>query len=432
MIITISKHGRTRRDGAQLVQHLLKPENEAIEVLEIGNCAATDIEGVIRDMELLRDSSKATAGFHHLSISPRRDCTKDELRACANRTRLELDPEGERAYVIIRHVKKRATPDAAPSHAHLVLANVLAPTDSAAVGRALKDGRSKIRTEAIARICEYELGEFPPTLGRHHKSVLKILDERGLTHIRRWLVDALGEGPERPRSAMSPQTRQRAKRQGVNLPVAKATVAALWSVTGNAASFQTALQGNGFELVPGNRRNVWVVRDGEGHLIGAADRLLGIKRHEFRHLMENPNEPAAKRTQPGPAPADGRARQEAVRSVESNRRSARPIEPTLGPVGARSFECGSRPDLSDIEIPRSLGGSLAAPDRLAPGDRFEIGIPSRKFEYWRSMILLRGLGRGLARSTTIAEFMKKDPPPQIREERWDIWGVPIPPPKYHP
>jgi hypothetical protein len=49
VIITYSKHGRTARDSAKLVAHLLKSENELIEILEIGGSVAQDIRGVVKD-----------------------------------------------------------------------------------------------------------------------------------------------------------------------------------------------------------------------------------------------------------------------------------------------------------------------------------------------------------------------------------------------
>ena len=95
--------------------------------------------------------------------------------------------------------------------------------------------------------------------------------------------------------------------------------------------------------------------------------------------------------------------------------------------------CGSRPDRSDHALPGILGRLLAVPDRFAAGDRRKITIPARRFEYQRTLIVLRGIGRRLAQSRTIVEFMEKDHPrDRIWELRWDIWGIPIEPPRYRP
>ena len=84
MIITYSKHGRTSRDSANLVAHLLKPENERIELLEIGGSVAQDLQGVVKDMELLRNGCRggSRAAFHHFSFSPLNRLFRPAIRAC--------------------------------------------------------------------------------------------------------------------------------------------------------------------------------------------------------------------------------------------------------------------------------------------------------------------------------------------------------------
>jgi hypothetical protein len=424
VIVTTSKHGRTSDDSANLIEHLFKPENASVEVLEIGNSVATDLAGAIRDMEVLRDGSKASAAFHHASINPSQNCSKKQLLEAANRVRLELDPDGQRVYAVVCHTKKRAV-EGAPIHAHLVLANVDAN------GRALKDGRSKIRTECIARVCEYELRE-PPTLGRHHKSALKLLTERDLPLVRAWLVEAFGEDPERPRSAMSAGTRQRARRLGVDLPQAKAAIGALWSATGSMDSFKTALKDNGYVLAPGEKKNVWVVLDRDGHTIGAVDRLLRMKRHEVRHLMENPNERAAAQIRSRPKPHVDRARPENIRSVEGNQRAGKPVDAATWFAGSDQPRWGPRPNRAYPAPARNLGGSGPASNGIAPGDRFKARISFRKYESRRALALLRAVGARIPYSPAIAEFMAGDASPRIPEPLWDIWGIPIEPPKHRP
>jgi hypothetical protein len=107
MIITYSKHGRTPRDSKNLIAHLLKAENETIEILEIGNSVAQDLAGVVKDMEILRDGSSARAAFHHLSINPSIDYSDAKLLRAAKDLRDELDPEDIRPYIVVAHRKRR-------------------------------------------------------------------------------------------------------------------------------------------------------------------------------------------------------------------------------------------------------------------------------------------------------------------------------------
>lgn len=422
MIITTSKHGRTTQDCVTLNSHLLKKENKEIKILEIGNSVATDLHGVIQDMQLLRNGSKATCAFHHISINPNRDCTDAELLACVNLVRRELDPEGERPYVAIAHTKDRASSDA-KRHAHLVLGHVNAN------GIALNDSYTKIRAETVARICEYNLGYMEPTLGRHHKSVLKILDQRGLNEIRRWLSGAHGESPERPRSAISAKTRQRAGRTGLNLPSAKFNVSELWRTAICIHDFERALRAHGFALSLGKKANVWIIVDQHGRLIGAADRITRLKRSEFRQLMEKPHEHIENFGFRTRTPHRG-AREKALRPIEGNFGQANGIGTAPRSAGATEVRRGPGPDRPHGPPSRNLDGSLATADSPFGSDRRQTRFRARGFEHQRALIALRAVGSKLLASRAIEEFLERAPP--MWEPRWNIWGLPIEPPKYGP
>ena len=90
-------------------------------------------------------------------------------------------------------------------------------------------------------------------------------------------------------SAMSSATRQRAKRAGVNLPLAKADVTAAWAKTQEIVAFKAALAAAGYTIEAGKKANVWIVADKDGNTIGTVDRLHRKKRHEVQQLMEKSN-----------------------------------------------------------------------------------------------------------------------------------------------
>jgi hypothetical protein len=154
VIVTTSKHGRTPEDCANLVAHLLDEENEAIEILEIGNSVALDLKGVVRDMQIQQAASRALCAFHHISANPFGKCTKDQLLDAATRLRLEFDKDGTRPHITILHRKQRSDALASDLHVHLVLGNV-------ANGKSLDDHISKIRSEVVSRIWEFSNGENP-------------------------------------------------------------------------------------------------------------------------------------------------------------------------------------------------------------------------------------------------------------------------------
>jgi hypothetical protein len=292
MIITTELHGRRRRDGRALIRHLAKTENEYAYIAAIGNCVAATLLELIAIMEVYRDASAARPAFHHATVNPAHDLSPQRLIEAAHRVRIELDPENSRPYGIVLHGKRRAEPGGAPEHAHLLVAHV----DSQ--GRALKTSWSKLRTERIARELEFVLGE-PPVLGRHHRTVLKALRVQA-PEVARWLEAALGADPPKPRAAFAPGARGRARKEGIDLPRAKAAVRAAWRDCKDETEFRDRLVEHGLQLMPGNTPGVWVIQDRNGHLVGAADRLLRLTREDFQRLMDREIEPTAEDMPPIP------------------------------------------------------------------------------------------------------------------------------------
>lgn len=431
MIITTEKHGRNAADREYLIAHLMNLEDNAfVLVAEIGNSAAADLAGVVKDMEILRDGSEATCAFHHITVDPAHDHTNETVIYAANQVRLTLDPSNERPYCVLLHKKACAGSDNKGSiHAHVVIGNVNSE------GRALKDGRSKIRTEAAAKILEHELKE-PCTPTRHYDAILKILQKTApLT--ADWFVASLGTSPEKPRSAMSSATRARAKRAGIDLPKAKAGVAAAWSKTQEIAAFRSALTALGYSLAAGKKENVWVVIDKAGNLIGAADRLLRMRRDEFSQLMETPNELNGAKAQRGLSAANGRSRQETVRTIKNNQRTTRPTESPVDVAGKLERGGGrSRPDITHTEVPRIFGGQLAAPNSDASYDRGKARYSARQREYRRALRSLREIGRLIKMSVVCSRTQHSGENLEGHLATWvghvDLWGVPIEPSKYRP
>lgn len=390
MNITTSRHGCRRRDFVNLANHLLKPENEAIEILEIGNSVAGDLAGVLADMEVLKNGSAAKFGLIHATINPGVFCANTQLFVYVTRTRLELDPDGERPWVAVAHVKPRAVSDA-KNHAHLVIGTISTKT-----GKALNDYRSKQRTELIARVLEYEsqLSDAvpePPTLGRHHKAILGLLEERKLAPVAEWLVQTFGKDPDLPRSAMSSRSRQRAARLNFDLPKNKARVTALWSNTGGLSEFQAALSIAGYAVTAGKKENVWVVTDSHGNIIGALDRLLRMKRHEVHELMEASSERNKFEIESRTRIADGCAREEAVRTVPEDQPSDCGIGPSAVAVRTARHGGRARSDRSASATFRNAGRDSATASGDARSDRRENKRALREFEYGNALKQLRVL-----------------------------------------
>lgn len=441
MILTISKHGRSSRDCEFLATHLEKPENEFVKIAEIGNSAATDLRGVLADMQITRNASpQAKACLMHISINPARNHSEAALIKEAHRARLEFD-KGERPYIILIHGKPRVNSSeggrnfaegssnsaegGSDTHAHLVIGMC----NSA--GKSLSDSMSIIRGEVCARLGEFELNE-PATPSRHTPAVLKKLRERNLHEVASWLTAAHGETPEKPVSAISAATRQRAKRNGINLPLAKSEIVAAWQRTGDISGFKIELSKHGYAIEKGQKPHVWLIRDSAAELdLGAADRLLRIKRRQFHKMMEPAGEQGQSFIQPRGLSADGRPRQEIVGAGAINRRetdiaAAVTVAAGRGPVAAGS-------DRLHREVAGGTHSGTTQPARGNGADRLKDRYSYRKLERLRALRILAAAGGHLARMsnftpTGFGHELGPDPLPLI----WgltDMWGIPIPPPR---
>lgn len=327
MIAGAVRHARTRRDSRALVTHLLKPENNP-SVRVLGGTLATDLPSAIRDMERLRDASKADAAALHIPLSPSRMMTDDELARAAEIVIDHFSAERHPA-VIVSHEKERREGDG-HRHGHLVLGRV------SPEGRVLESGYERIKIETAARIIEHELGE-PATLGRHHASAVRWLRAHGRADVADWLEAAHGRNPDRPQSAASPEKRQSLARQSIDLSEARAAIRDAWR-SGGAAAVRSA----GYEIEPGRKSGVYIVtRDGAE--IGALDRLTGQKRADVRSVME--------------AAPDQNSRHES--KLENTQRAGKPLKRVSQPaVGDPSSEKSAsfRPDRFEFGARQTLRG----------------------------------------------------------------------------
>jgi hypothetical protein len=426
MIMTYAKHGRSPRDSGNLIAHLLKPENTIIKILAIGGSVATDLCGVIADMELLRDGSSAKSAFHHLSFSPSINYTEEQLLFTAEALRAEFDPSGIRPWIALVHFKPRENSEQGDLHGHIVIGHVDGD------GRALKDGRSRIRSEVIARTMEYNFNENP-VRSRHQKTVCKILRDRNLDAVADRIVAAFGADPQLPESAYGSKSRQAAERIGLKLPVAKGAIANAWISTQELGAFQNALDKLGYCIQPGKKKNVWIVVDAAGRSIGALDRLLKLKRDLVQNLMEQTDE--SRRTRSFRSSADdGRSGKENLREIESSQSADRSTTAITGAFADSGTGNGSGPRPTHLAVPTKFGSSRSTPGRAIADDQFQARSAARKFQYRRALTILSRVGLGLHQSGYLRNWSRTEVGTQL-PMIWglkSIWGIPIEPPKYRP
>lgn len=285
MIVTTTRHGRTRRDTRKLVSHLNKGLGQSARVAAIGGVALSNADDAVRYMEMMRDGSRASVAMHHVTLSPAADLSDAQRDQMVAAVLAEMGAS-EHAYVLWEHEKPRAESGGSPRHWHLVVSHV-GPD-----GRALDDGQSYARLEAVARVLEADWGHAL-TPSRHAGAVAKRLDE-----VRPDVAAAVRAAQsEPPRSATSSSRRAVAARKGVDLPKAQAAVRAAWASADGPAAFRSAIAEQGFELAPGTKPGVFVVSAGTIE-VGALDRIVREKRAVVRARMEEVHAPA----EPAPAP----------------------------------------------------------------------------------------------------------------------------------
>lgn len=345
MIGQAVKHGRSMKDARNLSAHLLKDKGARIEML---NSAASTIDDAMSDMMIMRDASRAKDAFLHLSISPSRDMSHDELRKVANIVTRHFNADEHQA-VLVFHEKDRANGQG-NRHVHLVLGKV------GPEGGVIPAGFEKIRLETAMRISEFEMGE-PATLGRHHASSIKWLRENGREDVARWLDLAHGPNPEKPQSPASPSKRQMIQRKaGTDLTTVTMTVRSAWDRSDNPQAFAAALSESGFEVAPGQKAGVFIVSK-NGVEVGALDRLLKEKRRTVADRMEgfnndrteenNPRRSDISRSTSEPKRSSGTSTiVEAIRNTGAN--GGRSGSPDFGRLTADN----SQPKTSDDAIER--------------------------------------------------------------------------------
>jgi len=286
MIVTTRRHGRTRRDIQNLVKHLDKQVGQTSRVVAIGNVPLANADDAMRYMATLRDASRATVSCHHISISPRNRLTDTQRDDAVRRILAAMGAE-DHAYVVWQHSgKSRAGADVAEDHFHVVVSHI-GPD-----GKALSDRQSFVRMEAVARTLEADFGEAL-THSRKTKAVMAELRRIGRDDV----ADMLVAPATLPTSAMSSATRARAERAGLDLPKAQAAVRAAWTGSDGTAAFQSALQNEGFELVPGKKPGVFMVM-AWGVEVGALDRIVRERRAVVaaRMTQEDKNDRQANET----------------------------------------------------------------------------------------------------------------------------------------
>lgn len=158
MIITQNRHGLFHEDGDILHDYVFRDELKPPRLIGVFNMIGRTPKLAMRAMEMMRDASRASIAFQHITINPKHNLSEQERDLAVSRVLEALGAE-KHGYVLVEHFKKRASPGRADHHFHLVLSHVGPHL------RALDMSHSYARLEAVARCLEVDFGEeLTPTV----------------------------------------------------------------------------------------------------------------------------------------------------------------------------------------------------------------------------------------------------------------------------
>ena len=330
----------------KLRDHLWRgDENDAVALLRGTEADVVDFH---RDAK----AHDATFAVRHWIVSPERETTREEAFQVVTLLAQEFGFDALRA-VVVEHEKPRARPDAFSRHWHICVGELDPVT-----GRVLSSSHDRPRQEFIARRAEAVFGH-PFTLGAHHKSVLARLRREGLSNVADAL-DAARPDQGRPRESFTHSDHQRAKREGVDLPMVRQIVRNAWSRHKDRPAIEGALAADGLSLRRGEKPGEWIVEK-DAAFLGSLRRLAGVRKAEFFKRMEeqdNERHESAKRgaSHSGGGPRDS-GRGEDAGAAGRDRRCA---DRDGGVVS---------PDVDRLPKPHRVGNSEARGGHTGPAPR---------------------------------------------------------------
>lgn len=250
--------GNQRAGAKDLALHLLKPENEHVEVHELRGFASENLVSALNEAYAVSRGTKCRQFLYSLSLNPpaRENVNTDVFEAAINRVEEDLGLTGQPRAIVFHEKEGRR-------HCHAVWSRI----DTEQM-KALPLPYTKRKLQIISRELYLEHGWTMP----RGLMVSEERDPRNFT---------LGEW-------------QQAKRIGKDPRTIKATFQDCWAVSDTGPAFAQALKERGYILAKGDRRG-FVAVDYRGEIYAVA-KWVGIKTKEVRaKLKEDQSLPSVKK-----------------------------------------------------------------------------------------------------------------------------------------
>ncbi|MEL6708615.1 MAG: relaxase [Pseudomonadota bacterium] len=210
--------GNSRGGARDLALHLMKDENDHVEVHDLRGFAADDLQGALHEAYAVSRGTKCKQFLFSLSLNPPKDeeVSTESFESAIDRAEVELGLDGQPRAIVFHEKEGRR-------HAHAVWSRIDAETMTA---KQLSFHKNKLQD--VSRELYHEHGwRMPDGLADRSRS-----DPRNFT-LEQW---------------------QQAKRQHRDPREIKTALADAWSISDSRAAFEHALQERGYWLAKGDRR----------------------------------------------------------------------------------------------------------------------------------------------------------------------------------
>lgn len=247
-------HGNARGGGRDLAAHLMKPENERIEIIEMRGFASDNLKDALVESYAISKGTRCKQHLFSLSINPpaNREFSDEEYKSAADRVAKELGLS-DQPRAIVRHWK-RGDDGVLRQHAHAVWCRI-----DVEKMRAIPLPFSKLRLREISRELHIRHNiKMPPGLiNSKHR------DPRNFT-LEQW---------------------QQCKRAKKDIRQLQSDFRDAWAISDSPVAFAHALRERGYILAKGNKGYVAVDHKGE---VFAVRTYVGINPKEVRAKLGEP------------------------------------------------------------------------------------------------------------------------------------------------
>lgn len=240
--------------GRALAAHLLKKENDRVEVWDIRGAALQDLREAVDDWREFSKGTNCAKPIYHAQLNPDRDLSREEWEKAIAIFEKELGLEGYPRAAVLHEKEGR-------EHLHLVYSRFNHDLEAEHL-RAWSDSWNYPKHERASREIERVLG-LERVQGVHVEKDGKPRADRTPTH------DAMQQGD---RLKIDPRT-------------VKAEVSELYKAADNGRAFVEGLENAGYTLAQGDKRG-FVILDQAGG-VHSLSRAANVKAAELRETLKD-------------------------------------------------------------------------------------------------------------------------------------------------